>query len=85
MRQRGNEDAFEVRKDLVKAFALFGPMLGERAAHLARCDARQHRIPLRSTEVGRNPLHERVPVAPEFGRVQPAFTYAPLCSLSRTF
>ena len=68
-----------------KRFAPFGPMLGERAAHVARCDARQNGVTLGSTEVGRNPLHERVPVAPEFGRVQPAFTYAPLCSLSRTF
>src|SRR4029450_13118586 len=69
VRQRWNENAFEVRKDLVEAFAGFGAALRQRATHLAWRDARQNGVPLRSTQIGSDPLHERVPVAPEFGGV----------------
>src|SRR4029434_9220466 len=49
VRQRWNENAFEVRKDLVEAFAGFGAVLRQRATHLTWHDARQNGVPLRST------------------------------------
>src|SRR6185503_1254812 len=69
VRQRGNEDAFEVRKDLIEAFAGFGSALRQGATHLAWRDARQDGVPLGATQIVGDPLHEGVPVAAELGGV----------------
>ncbi len=84
MGQRREEDALEVGEDVFEGLAFFRCPLGKRVAHVTWRDVRQDRVTPGPAQILRNPLHERIPVAPEFGRIQREPICEPLYSWSRT-
>ena len=69
VRQGGDQDALEIRENILERLAMFGSVVRQRVANVTRCDPRQDRVTLGATQVGGDPLHQRVAVALEFGRI----------------
>ena len=69
MRQGGDQDALEVLENILERLAKFGSVVRQRVANVARRDAWQNRITLGATQVGGDPLHQRVAVAPELSGI----------------
>ena len=66
VRQRRNEDAFEVRKDFVERLADIRRRCGQRLADVPGRHLRQHRVDvILMLEVFSDPVDERVAVTPE--------------------
>src|SRR5439155_15539453 len=69
VRQGGDQYALEVLENILERLAMFGSVVRQRVANVARRDARQDRITLGPTQVGGDPLHQRVAVAPKLSRI----------------
>jgi hypothetical protein len=72
VRQAGDDDALEVREDVVERFAMLRRARGQRASHVARRHARQDRIAFGLGEVIGEPVDDAVAFAAEGLRIHVA-------------
>ena len=70
--EAGDDYALEVPEDRLELHPFAGRVIGQRAADIARIGARQHRIAFRVIEVRRDPVDERMPLAPKCLRIHVA-------------